>query len=305
MNTPRHNALDVPVRRLLRTLGLRRRRQGIFFGPLGGPLAGPRGRLLGGLLGGLLGLCLGQLGAGPALAVDRPAAKAPKGALRLVPLFPAPADAPTITAGTLKKFLPRDGRPSLAELGNYDPVQDLEAAPLNLENSRWLFRHQWGAVEATLFVTDVAGKILGAESFKERTPEVNLVDLVGDGTREIIVSVIAGTALSDWPTGWQIFELKRGKHLHRIGELAASHEAGAKKRTTLWRNEITAPERGLLRAETTTFTSRGERPDMDAPTAAGEVRSFTFQKKKGRYVEDPESRKAHQLAHKAWTPPAE
>ncbi len=254
-------------------------------------LPNPLGRRL---LGSLLLVAL--------LAVPASAQRGKKdaGTLRLVPLFPAPVDAPAITAGKLKSHLPRYGKARLKELGRYDPVPDLEAAPLDIDGTRWLFRYQWGAVEATVFVTTSEGKILGAESFTERTPEVNLVDLVADPGREVIVSVIDGTALSDWPKEWQIFQLKRGRKFHKIGTIPVEHVSGAKDPLTHWQNRITAPERGILRVETTRFQDRGERPSQEAPTDKGLVRTWTFQKKKGRYVEDPVSRKAQQAAHKAW-----
>lgn len=189
-------------------------------------------------------------------------------------------DAPETDMDSLRRLLPSALRdPSSEEY--IDSVGGGDV--MRFGDGRFLFRHQHGAIESIVYMTDETGRVLAAHAL-ERRAQVGRVDVVGDARPELLVEQIEGDSMCCYPRSWQIFEPTRGGKFRRLLRVARSSSYGSKYLRYDFANAVRMPERGVIVVETVLFNGPGEAPLAGRPSRAGELRTYRYSAKKRRFV---------------------
>ena len=115
-------------------------------------------------------------------------------------------------------------------------------------------------------------------------------DVAGDPTRELLVDLYNGYQCCDRNL-WQVYQLSRQGRLKKIGEFwrlcnVDYQDGRSLKSYTCFRNTLTQPRKGELLVTTMEFGESGceaSRPGF--PRSLGEKHSWTFDSRRGRFVE--------------------
>ena len=190
-----------------------------------------------------------------------------------------PEDAPETDMDSLRRLLPR----SLRDPSSEEYLESVEGAAMRFGDERFLFRHQHGAIESIVYLTDQSGRALAAKVL-ERRAQLGRVDVVGDARPELLVEVIEGDSMCCYPRSWQIFEPTRGGSFRRLLRVARSSSYGSKFLRYDFANAVRMPERGVIVVETVLFNGPGESPLAGRPSRAGELQTYRYSAKKRRFV---------------------
>jgi hypothetical protein len=159
----------------------------------------------------------------------------------------------------------------------------LRGAFLDPDESLFVTRYHYGAVEAVYLLLDAEGKLLHKLVVELRSG-VYLKDVVGDDKLELIVSVVHGTALSTWPVSWRIYEVSGGR-LRKIGRVAKSYSEGSKYERYYFLNRVEFPEKDRMVVRTVLY--RSGRADLAGPPKGAP----TWEGARDEYTYDPAKRK--------------
>lgn len=162
---------------------------------------------------------------------------------------------------------------------------------LDPQHTLYLLRSQWGAVESDLVLTDAKGTMLAVEHFTERS-RVILRDVVGDSTKEIVVQVTEGNALSTFPLVWKVLEAANRRSLRTIATVIKSHSSGSKSLSYCFLNRVTFPARDKMMVDTVLLDGwcrRDRRRPM--PSRVGEHHEYSYSAAAGRFVESTAGRR--------------
>ena len=187
----------------------------------------------------------------------------------------------------LRAIPPRDRRDAEDEiLGQTDEETGtikLRGAFLDAEKTLFVTRYHYGVVEAVYLLLDGEGKLLHKLVVELRNG-VYLKDVVGDGTLELMISVVHGNALSAWPTSWRIYEVS-GRRLRKIGQVAKSYSDGSKYERYYFLNRVEFPDKGEMVVRTVLYS--GGRSDLAAPPKGAP----TWEGARDEYTYEPARRK--------------
>ena len=199
-------------------------------------------------------------------------------------LSPVPAAGPLAQA-TLRRVLPAAFR------ADYD--EELERVDCSGgyldDDGKWFLLHvSYAGIDAALVVLDERGRAL----FKLRVPNrarVYLGDVLGNETREIILSRIEGNAISRWPTTWVIYRVDGRGRLRQVLEHPKSHSYGSKYKHWIFLNRFDFAVHEQVTIETVlSVRAPGEPPDdFDEYTKSapmqGETMTFVYDPAQGRF----------------------
>jgi hypothetical protein len=175
---------------------------------------------------------------------------------------------------------------------------EIIGAYLDAPRSRYLVLIHYDLDDNFLVLLDAEGRYLGRGEVKGRGVELGLLDVVGDETAEVFVSVIEGRGMSVYPVSWHLFELA-GKRLRRIGRIAKNHStpqydkrckgegAGTETRLYSFVNEVSFPARDRMVVETVVYADdsfEGLAPPKGFPRGLGEVSEYTYRPAQGKLV---------------------
>lgn len=194
----------------------------------------------------------------------------------------------------LLRVVPRDYREELRERWvEYDDETEQERLPqtvptsgvwLDAEHTRFLARWSEWAVGSLVALLDADGRLLDKAFFEQRLG-ILLKDVVGSGTKELVLEVVEGNALSSWPMSWWIYEVA-GRKLKRIARFAKQYSSGSKYEEYYFVNKVTFPARGEMQVECVYFAGLDAFADLAPPRGyprfAGERHEFEY--RKGKYV---------------------
>jgi hypothetical protein len=178
-------------------------------------------------------------------------------------------------------------RAGMLELAD-DATGTIALAGRYIDTQRSLFvaRYQYGAVEAVLLLLDARGRFLQKLVLEQRN-SVSVGDVAGDGTAEVLINVIHGTAVSVWPASWRLYEIAGGR-LARIAEVAKSYSEGARHESYHFFNRVEFPSKGEMIVRTVIYS--GSRsglagPPPRSPTRLGEQHRYRYDPARHSFVE--------------------
>ncbi len=199
--------------------------------------------------------------------------------------------APTfLSPGAMLRALPARARGDVREEMMYrlgpegDGGVDLAGAFLDDGGRLMVLRHQYGALANVFMLVDSDGRLRDTLRFEERTAHGYVADIVGDETRELIIPVIEGFAMSTYPETWRIYQV-RGGGLKEIARVDKSLSRGSKSLWYAFDHAVTFPEKGRMRVERVTGDGCDDMDPEDAIECDRRIGDVTeYEYKGGRFV---------------------
>jgi hypothetical protein len=151
-----------------------------------------------------------------------------------------------------------------------------------LDAKLYLAQIRWGAFQSTVLVVGEGGNVMGKLDIDRRSPDVGIVDIVGDERKEVVIASIDGNGLSVYPTAWRFYRVSDAGDLELLATVAESHGYGPKCIRYFFRNQITTPVKGTIRVENIHFAEKGLEPPEASPEAAGEAYELRWNEKAGK-----------------------
>jgi hypothetical protein len=200
-------------------------------------------------------------------------------------LSPVPAVGPLAQA-TLRRVLPAAFRAD-----HHEELERVQCSGAYLDDEgKWFLLHVMGpaGIDAALAVLDQRGRA----SFKLRVPnraQVYLGDVLGNETREIILSRIEGNAVARWPTTWVIYRVDARGQLRRVLEHPKSHSYGSKYEEWVFLNRFDFSVHDQVTVETVlSVRAPGDPPDdfdeyTESAPLQGETKTFVYDPAQGRF----------------------
>lgn len=194
-----------------------------------------------------------------------------------------------LTANAVRQALSRSDQEAFDYTTQEQPDQEAQGGWLDQANGRYVAAVSTFQHGDRLLLFDGTGKPV-QRVVLDSPSKLYWADVAGDPTRELLIELYMGNNCCD-RNMWQVYQLSRQGRLRKVGEFwrlcsVDYHNGRSFESYTCFRNTLTQPRKDELLVTTMEFGESGceaSRPGF--PRSLGEKHSWTFDSRRGRFVE--------------------